>query len=42
MSEQNVTKLKKENKELIDRWVASKQQEVEKMNEAFEDRLKGR
>ncbi|KAH7419011.1 autophagy-related protein 16 [Cadophora sp. MPI-SDFR-AT-0126] len=38
MSEQKVKDLKAENKELIDRWMASKGREAEEMNRAFEER----
>jgi hypothetical protein len=37
MSEQTAKKLRDENKELIDRWMASKRREAEEMNEAFRE-----
>lgn len=40
MSEQTVKKLKDENKELIDRWMASKRREAEEMNETLKDQSK--
>jgi len=36
MAEQNVKKLKAENKELIDRWMALKGQEADEMNKTFQ------
>lgn len=42
MSEQKVKQLKTENKELIDRWMASKGREAEEMNKTLQDQLNGK
>lgn len=42
MSEQKVKQLKTENKELIDRWMASKGREAEEMNKTLQDQLDGK
>jgi hypothetical protein len=42
MSEQKVKQLKAENKELIDRWMASKGREAEEMNKKLQDQFDGK
>lgn len=42
LCEQKVEKLRQENKELIDRWMASKRQEADEMNERLQHRDKER
>ena len=37
LSEQKAQKLKVENKELVDRWMASKGREAEEMNKTLQD-----
>jgi hypothetical protein len=37
LSEQKAKKLKAENKELVDRWMASKGREAEEMNNTLQD-----
>jgi hypothetical protein len=42
MSDKKVAQLKDENKELIDRWMASKGREAEEMNKTLQDQLDGK
>jgi hypothetical protein len=42
MSEKKVEKLKAENQELIDRWMASKRREAEEMNQTLGDPSMGK
>lgn len=42
MSEMTVKKLRDENNELIDRWMASKGREAEEMNQTLEDQIDGK